>query len=75
MTPSDTSGRNKSPSPQDSGLTGVDRLFGRDLRSQGWVLKLAPIEERPARPAPETDGASEAPPDPAMIWALRWRRR
>jgi hypothetical protein len=77
MTPSDSSGNNKRAGGV-AALSGVDRLFGRDLRSKGWVLKLAPISEPQATETRatetrETESAPEA--DPAMIWALRWRRR
>ncbi len=74
MTPSDLSGKNKPSGEPDAALTGVDRLFGRDLRSRGWVLKLAPVAEPPAADRPETEDAPDAGPDPAMIWALGWRR-
>ena len=74
MTPPDISGKNK-PADDSAALTGVDRLFGRDLRSRGWTLKLAPVVEPPATDRPETEDVSDAKPDPAMIWALRWHRK
>jgi len=73
MTPSDSSGGNKPTGETSAALTGVDRLFGRDLRSKGWVLKLAPVPETRADETQDLETAPEA--DPAMIWALRWRRR
>jgi hypothetical protein len=55
-------------------LEGIDRVFGRDLRSQGWVVDLnrggAGIEV-------DVDYRNRVDDDfdPAMIWVLRGRRR
>jgi hypothetical protein len=65
----------KPPGGGDTALTGVDRLFGRDLRSQGWVLKLGMKDGRAAGPATAAESAPETPSYPAMLWALRWRRK
>ncbi len=57
----------------EQNLEGIDRLFGRDVRSAGWVVD-------PAATAQDGNnelrtGLGENRPDPAMIWALRGRRR
>ena len=75
MRASDSSGRNRPAGEPETALTGVDRLFGRDLSSQGWVLKLAPVIEPRQADGPQTETASDTDPDPAMIWALNWRRK
>lgn len=75
MTPPDLSGKNRSTGEQDAALTDVDRLFGRDLRSRGWVLKLAPVIEPTVARVTETENVPDAAPDPAMIWALKWRQK
>ena len=55
-------------------LQGIDRVFGRDLRSHGWVVDLTRLGD-------DADGRSGYPnrmdetPDPAMIWVMRGRRR
>ena len=57
-------------------LTGVDQLFGRDLRQNGWLAdeNLTPPGRR--RPSVKNDDwPAENSPDPAIIWALRNRRR
>ena len=57
-----------------SELKGVDRLFGRDLRSKGWFVD--PSDGGSAGPESRHNlDRGEQAPDPAMIWALRWRRR
>ena len=61
---------------QASQLTGIDQLFGRDLRRDGWFVdedlvalgRMGPSFRSDERP-------SENSPDPAVIWALRNRRR
>ena len=55
-------------------LEGIDRLFGRDVRSSGWVIDP---QSAAAGGVGQSGGAdrSEKPLDPAMIWALRGRRR
>jgi hypothetical protein len=75
MRASDSSGGSKPAGEPETALTGVDRLFGRDLRGQGWVLKLAPVIEPRQAGQPKLETASDTDPDPAMIWALGWRRK
>ena len=75
MTPSDRSGKNKPSGEPDAALTGVDRLFGRDLRSRGWVFDRAPVIEPPVVKALETEDVLDVGPDLAVIWALRQRRK
>ncbi len=60
------------------GLAGVDRLLGRDLRAGGWFVRegVGRAEARRGRPGkPEDDGPRERKPDPAVIWALRMRKK
>ena len=53
-------------------LHGIDKVFGRDLRSGGWAIDLT----RMARAAHgNLPNRMDDTPDPAMIWALRGRRR
>ncbi len=59
---------------QKAPLTGVDRLFGRDLRSQGWVVDLPSGLDRESAQTAADDFADGAPL-PAMMWALRARRK
>ena len=73
MTTSNPSNKRKTQQTE-ADLQGVDRLFGRDLRSEGWFVD--PVGLRTEKP--ETSGAlqrDEQPLDPALIWAMRWRRR
>ena len=55
-------------------LQGIDRLFGRDLRSRGWVVDLARIA-RPDTGRSELHNRMDERLDPAMIWVMRGRRR
>ena len=57
-------------------LTGVDQLFGRDLRRDGWFVdeKLV-VQGRRWRSPRSDERPGEKGPDPAVIWALRNRRR
>ena len=55
-------------------LQGIDRLFGRDLRSRGWVVDLARIG-RPGTGRSELHNRMDERLDPAMIWVMRGRRR
>ena len=69
---SDSSKKRPADNPSAE-LEGIDRLFGRDVRSSGWV-----IDPRSAAAGGGRAGGadrSDKPPDPAMIWALRGRRR
>ena len=54
-------------------LEGVDRLFGRDLRTTGWFVKTAPQSVEKAAKGREDE--PQAKLDPAMIWSMRGRRR
>ncbi len=55
-------------------LEGVDRLFGRDLRSTGWFVKTSPQSgDGAARTREDEPQATKL--DPAMIWSMRGRRR
>jgi hypothetical protein len=57
-------------------LTGVDHLFGRDLRTGGWFVEEGLAARGRGRPSLRSDERpSENAPDPAVIWALRNRRR
>ena len=61
------------------GLKSIDHLLGRDLRQGGWfvrqdgpraIARSQPAGER--KDSPRGDGPG---PDPAIIWALRTRRK
>jgi hypothetical protein len=57
-------------------LTGVDHLFGRDLRQGGWFVDEGRASAGRRRPSSRSDERpNEYGPDPAIIWALRNRRR
>lgn len=57
-------------------LTGVDQLFGRDLRKGGWFVDEKLVSGNRRRPALRGDDRpGDMGPDPAVIWALRNRRR
>ena len=53
-------------------MRALSRLFGRDMAEGGWVVKYKP--GRVARPRAQENRAENSP-DPAIIWALRGRRR
>jgi len=55
--------------PLPGELQGIDRVFGRDVRSQGWVVDLTSIG------ADSDDDYDDDSPDPAIIWFMRGRRR
>ncbi|MBO87977.1 MAG: hypothetical protein CMP14_00510 [Rickettsiales bacterium] len=58
------------------GLTNVDQLFGRDLRRNGWFIEESLSSGGWRRPSmSNNDWPTENSPDPAVIWALRNRRR
>jgi len=65
--------RKESLAPLPGELTGIDRVFGRDLRSQGWVIDLTRIGDD----ADDGDyqNRMDEDLDPAMIWVMRGRRR
>jgi len=67
----------RTPSDQKPGqLTGVDHLFGRDLRRNGWFVDENLSSGGRRRPSLRSDDRpTENSPDPAVIWALRNRRR
>lgn len=67
----------RTPRDQNSGkLTSVDHLFGRDLRRNGWFVDENLPSGGRRRPSLRSDDwPSETSPDPAVIWALRNRRR
>jgi hypothetical protein len=72
-TSSDFSKKDRVPGlPGD--LQGIDRLFGRDLRSRGWVIDLARIGRTGPVPEDRRSRRDEGL-DPAMIWVMRGRRR
>ncbi|HAA92594.1 MAG: hypothetical protein CMM48_07945 [Rhodospirillaceae bacterium] len=56
-------------------LEALNRLFGRDIGADGWVVK-----DKRARGVGKSKPASErrrqdSAPDPSMIWAMRGRKR
>jgi hypothetical protein len=57
----------------EENFEGIDRLFGRDLRSAGWVVDPAAGAQDRMNELRTSFGENR--PDPAMIWALRCRRR
>ena len=59
---------------QKAPLAGIDRVFGRDLRSQGWVVDLPSDNDRDSALAAE-GALGDGEPLPAMMWALRARRK
>ena len=62
--------------PVASQLTGIDHLFGRDLRRDGWFVDEGLVARGRRGPSFRSDEQpSESSPDPAVIWALRNRRR
>jgi hypothetical protein len=61
--------RKESLEPLAGELQGIDRVFGRDVRSQGWVVDLTCIG------ADAEDDDFDDSPDPAIIWVMRGRRR
>ena len=67
----------RTPRDQNLGkLTGIDHLFGRDLRRNGWYVDENLSSGGRGRPSLRSDDRpSEMSPDPAVIWALRNRRR
>ena len=67
----------RTPRDQNPGkLTGVDHLFGRDLRRNGWFVDENLSSGGRRRPYVRSDDRpSDTSPDPAVIWALRNRRR
>jgi hypothetical protein len=71
-----TSGSSKNDDPGASPveLQGIDRLFGQDLRSRGWVVDLARIA-RTGGGRSELHNRIDERLDPAMIWVMRGRRR
>ena len=72
-TPSDSSKKRGALVPSTD-LKGIDRLFGRDLRSQGWFVEPVGLKPNPSEKRTAGQG-DEEPLDPALIWAMRWRRR
>ena len=74
MTMSGRFSKKQEPDILPGDLQGIDRVFGRDLRSRGWVVDLTGMGE-------DADGWRNLPnrmdetPDPAMIWVMRGRRR
>ena len=67
----------RTPRDQNPGkLTGVDHLFGRDLSRNGWFVDENLSSGGSRRPSLRSDDpSSDTSPDPAVIWALRNRRR
>lgn len=59
---------------QPAPLAGIDKVFGRDLRGNGWVVDPAPDAEQDSADG-SARGRRAATPNPAMIWALRSRRK
>jgi len=74
MTMSSSFSKKDGPAGLPGELQGIDRLFGRDLRSRGWVVDLARIG-RSASGRDELRNRMDETPDPAMIWVMRGRRR
>ncbi len=66
----------RTPRDQNPGkLTGVDHLFGRDLRRNGWFVDENLSSGSRRLSLRSDDRPSDTSPDPAVIWALRNRRR
>jgi len=67
----------RTPSGQKpGGITSVDQLFGRDLRENGWFIDENLTSGGQRRPSMNNnDWPTQNSPDPAVIWALRNRRR
>ena len=56
--------------------TGVDNHFGRDLTTGGWFFDNGVVLRRNSRLEILGDNQhTEIGPDPAMLWAVRNRRR
>ena len=68
------SSKNDGPAALPVELQGIDRLFGQDLRSRGWVVDLARIG-RTGTGRGELHNRIDERLDPAMIWVMRGRRR
>lgn len=60
---------------RDGDINVLNRLFGRDLAADGWVVKdRSGRTVRAEKPISE-ERRQVAVPDPSMIWALRGRKR
>jgi hypothetical protein len=57
-----------------AGLNDLDRLFGNDFSSKGWVVDLARMAARTTADDDSLLRVDEAL-DPAMIWVMGGRRR
>ena len=59
---------------QKAPLAGIDRVFGRDLRSEGWVVDVpSGLDGESAQDA--GDAIADEAPLSAIMWALRARRK
>jgi len=56
------------------GPNDLDRLFGSDFSSKGWVVDLARLAARSEDDSDTLRRMNESL-DPAMIWVMRGRRR
>ena len=66
--------RKETPDVLPGALQGIDRVFGRDLRSHGWVVDLTRLG-RDADDRSDYINRMDESLDPAMIWVMRGRRR
>lgn len=62
------------PARLPAGPIDLDRLFGNEFSSKGWVIDLARMAARSADDDRSLRHADEAL-DPAMIWVMSGRRR
>jgi hypothetical protein len=66
--------RKENPDVLPGALQGIDRMFGRDLRSKGWVVDLTRLDRRVEDDGEYVNRMDESL-DPAMIWVMYGRRR
>ena len=52
----------------------LDRLFGRDIRNCGWVVRDLGIGKMNQFSMVSKGGAKTFAPEPSVIWAMRGRK-
>lgn len=60
---------------RDGDINALNRLFGRDLAVDGWVVKDRLGRTVRAKKPISEERRQVVVPDPSMIWALRGRKR